>query len=495
MEDSRSPKRQRKQRAPAATAAARLPVAIVDDHHDALPQLHRFIRRKRLAFANATMIHIDAHPDLMVPPSMPAAAIFAPRRLYDALEESSGGIAEWILPLIFAGHVSRVVWIRPAWIDVERRVEIEDGEHCFVVGEVKRGGVLRVSPATPSLGPYFVDEQLCAPAEAMVRETTQSLSLLVHALPHPDPLASVSSAGGGTSSASSSACTAASTAGTSSASMSSTSSSSASTAASTTTTFTSSNNDLILDICLDYFCCANPFARSWSARFGDASLRTLRSFFFPNEQRHRTHDDLVARRALLQRGIDLVFGASSGDGDDGGGGDAGHSGGGARDAPPLWRTASSATVFCEALSFLVPLYASTDAACVALSALHALLTSPLSPSRTETAETRALAAVEAGPMLTLPDRICTPVEVDAAIALLREHLTPLVATKRFGAATIAASTVDGYVTKSRARQILCKVLCMLRCLFSGDGDSNGGSGSGGGLDLCYGDGCEFLRDL
>jgi hypothetical protein len=36
---------------------------------------------------------------------------------------------------------------------------------------------------------------------------------------------------------------------------------------------------------------------------------------------------------------------------------------------------------------------------------------------------------------------------------------------------------------------------MLRCLFGGDGDSNGGSGSGGGLDLCYGDGCEFLRDL
>ena len=255
----------------------RFPVAIVDDHHDALLHIHRLIRRKRLAFEHAIMVHIDAHPDLMVPPTMAAADVWDPRRLYAALEESSGGIAEWILPLVFAGHISRVVWIRPAWLHELGRIEIEDGEHCFDVGEVVGSGVLRVTPAA-GLGPYFVDEQLCAPASEMVEATRRPLRLLVHALPHAAPLCSLGAPAAAAPAPAAKA------------------------------------PDIILDICLDYFCCANPFARAWSDCYG-GSADALRGFFFPSAaadaaEISRTHDERVARRALLQRGIRAVFGES-----------------------------------------------------------------------------------------------------------------------------------------------------------------------------------------
>ena len=417
---------------------ARFPVAIVDDHHDALLHIHRLIRRKRLAFERATMVHIDAHPDLMVPPTMEARDVFEPRRLYAALEESSGGIAEWILPLVFAGHISRVVWIRPGWLHELGRVEIEDGEHCFDVGEVALSGVLRVTPAA-GLGPYFVDEQLCAPASAMVEATRQPLRLLVHALPHTAPLCSL-----GAPAAAAPAAAA---------------------------------PDVILDICLDYFCCANPFARAWSDRYG-GSADALRGFFFPSAAdpaaASRTHDERVARRALLQRGIRAVFG----------------DGGAVSDGAPLWKEQSEAA-FVAALAFLAPLHPSRDAAESAHRALHALLTAPLPPppplprrgdeEPRSGAEERARLAAETGPMLALPHRLCEPAEVDAAVGALRAHLAPLAATRRFGGATIAASTTDGYVPRARARAILAKVLAMLHELFGAE------------LDITYGEGADGLQ--
>ena len=84
-------------------------------------------------------------------------------------------------------------------------------------------------------------------------------------------------------------------------------------------------------------------------------------------------------------------------------------------------------------------------------------------------------------MLALPHRICEPAEVDAAIGALQVHLAPLAATRRFGGATIAASTTDGYVPHARAQMILAKVLAMLRELFGGE------------LDITYGEGTDELQ--
>lgn len=74
---------------------------VVDDHCDALRHIHAAIRQGALPFTGLRMMHWDAHPDLMVTPDMPAATCFCPHDLYDALEAAEGGIAEWILPLVY----------------------------------------------------------------------------------------------------------------------------------------------------------------------------------------------------------------------------------------------------------------------------------------------------------------------------------------------------------------------------------------------------------
>lgn len=98
-------------------ARSRLPISchVVDDHCDALNHIHAAIRRGTLPFSGLHMIHLDAHPDLMITPDLKAETCFRPHDLYDALREAEGGIAEWILPLVFQGHLSKLWWIRPPW--------------------------------------------------------------------------------------------------------------------------------------------------------------------------------------------------------------------------------------------------------------------------------------------------------------------------------------------------------------------------------------------
>lgn len=78
-----------------------LRVFVVDDHCDALSKIHAGIRRGALPFSGLSALHFDAHPDLMVTPDMPAATCFRPQELYRTLAAAEGGIAEWILPLVY----------------------------------------------------------------------------------------------------------------------------------------------------------------------------------------------------------------------------------------------------------------------------------------------------------------------------------------------------------------------------------------------------------
>lgn len=100
---------------PRPESSTRLRCHVVDDHCDALKHIHAAIRRRALPFASLAMMHFDAHPDLMVTPDMPAEICFSPRDLYQALGTAEGGIAEWILPMVFQGHLSKLWWIRPKW--------------------------------------------------------------------------------------------------------------------------------------------------------------------------------------------------------------------------------------------------------------------------------------------------------------------------------------------------------------------------------------------
>jgi len=85
-------------------------IHIVEDHNDALELIYKEIGTKRLNTAQLTLLHFDSHPDLGIPSTFRADDIADKHLLLDSLS-----IENWILPAVFAGYISRVVWVRPKW--------------------------------------------------------------------------------------------------------------------------------------------------------------------------------------------------------------------------------------------------------------------------------------------------------------------------------------------------------------------------------------------
>jgi UPF0489 domain len=72
---------------------------IVEDHCEALPHWHFALRKKLLPQTGVTMLHFDAHPDLMIT-DMHADICFQPQELYQTISSSPGGIAEVFAKLL-----------------------------------------------------------------------------------------------------------------------------------------------------------------------------------------------------------------------------------------------------------------------------------------------------------------------------------------------------------------------------------------------------------
>lgn len=51
---------------------------------------------------------------------------------------SSTSIADWILPMVYMGHIGGVVWVKPPWAE-----QIPGGRHNLVVGKDKNSGHIR----------------------------------------------------------------------------------------------------------------------------------------------------------------------------------------------------------------------------------------------------------------------------------------------------------------------------------------------------------------
>ena len=93
-------------------------VVVVESHQHALEHYHSAIRKFKI-FEPWSMIHFDAHPDLACPPQCPFVACFTPRRemavtqknLYELLDRSETGIAEWIIPLVVAAELFKINWV------------------------------------------------------------------------------------------------------------------------------------------------------------------------------------------------------------------------------------------------------------------------------------------------------------------------------------------------------------------------------------------------
>jgi UPF0489 domain len=226
----------------------KIPVVVVESHHHALEHIHNVLRRRRFLNKEWSMLHFDSHADLACPGQhISAISCFRPttsiqinqernsindevssetsaegRNLYESLDSTASGIAEWILPLVLAANLRSILWMRPPGTVPL----IPLGDHEYHVGVwipsddiVKRSNVSSFLdlPLTATLKadfacPYYLDDDSYVPSNELV--LVQPLHLTVSEEPYVKRNGIISE-----------------------------------------------ENLLSLDICLDYFACVNPFLR------------------------------------------------------------------------------------------------------------------------------------------------------------------------------------------------------------------------------------------
>ncbi|CAL1538492.1 unnamed protein product [Lymnaea stagnalis] len=129
-----------------------LPVHIVEQHNDVVPFIHRAIASKLLPFHDIAIIHLDSHPDLLLPINLDADTVFKPQELNEALS-----IENWLLPLTYAKHLNHIVWVKPPWAH-----QIQASEQSFTIGKCLESGKVRLSCKEN----YFLTDGLfCPPQE------------------------------------------------------------------------------------------------------------------------------------------------------------------------------------------------------------------------------------------------------------------------------------------------------------------------------------------
>ncbi|KAK2504450.1 hypothetical protein MC885_018519 [Smutsia gigantea] len=130
-----------------------LPVWVVEDHQEVLPFIYRAIGSKHLPASNISFVHFDSHPDLLIPVNMPADTVFDKETLFGELS-----IENWIMPAVYAGHFSHVIWFHPTWAQ-----QIREGKHHFLVGKDTSTTTIRVTSTDHyflSDGLYVTEDQL-----------------------------------------------------------------------------------------------------------------------------------------------------------------------------------------------------------------------------------------------------------------------------------------------------------------------------------------------
>lgn len=149
--------------APVKRTYSKLPVWIVEDHHEVVPHIYRAIASRHLPLSGVKMVHLDSHPDLLISVNMSANTVFDKEALFSELS-----IENWIMPMVFAGHVSHVAWLHPYWAQ-----QIKEGEHYMCVGKDKSTGTIRVT----STDDYFLSDALYVPTDQL--EDSKPLHLRV----------------------------------------------------------------------------------------------------------------------------------------------------------------------------------------------------------------------------------------------------------------------------------------------------------------------------
>ncbi|KAK7159229.1 hypothetical protein R3I94_005531 [Phoxinus phoxinus] len=139
----------------------KLPVWIVEDHHEVVQHIYRAIGSKHIPMKDIKMVHLDSHPDLLIPVNMPADTVYDKETLLSELS-----IENWIMPMVYAGHISHVAWLHPYWAQ-----QIKEGEHSMCVGRDSSTTTIRVT----SRDDYFLSDALYVPLDQL--ENPQKLHL------------------------------------------------------------------------------------------------------------------------------------------------------------------------------------------------------------------------------------------------------------------------------------------------------------------------------
>ncbi len=145
---------------------APLCVHIVEDHNEVLPHIYRAIGARQLPFNNLCMVHLDSHPDLLIPTTLQADDIYDKETVYDEVS-----IENWIIPAVYAGHVNHVMWVKPPWAR-----QMKDKMIDMYVGKHSESGKINVT----STESYFVSELLYAEKDKL--ENCKELALQVYTL-------------------------------------------------------------------------------------------------------------------------------------------------------------------------------------------------------------------------------------------------------------------------------------------------------------------------
>lgn len=123
-----------------------IPIFVVEDHNDVLPFIYRCIGSKYLPFRGNVLLHFDSHPDMLMPQDMQPELVLDKEALFDCLS-----IENWILPAAFAGHLNKILWIKPPWAS-----QIQNGDHSFKIGKEKKTNEVKVT----CLENYFLSDSL-----------------------------------------------------------------------------------------------------------------------------------------------------------------------------------------------------------------------------------------------------------------------------------------------------------------------------------------------
>ncbi|KAK3086026.1 hypothetical protein FSP39_012357 [Pinctada imbricata] len=113
--------------------------------------------------SDLVLVHFDSHPDLLIPTNMQADTVFNKDQLYDTIS-----IENWILPLVYAGHITDIVWVKPPWCH-----QIEDKTLKFYVGMCEKSGKIRTT-CTES---YFISETLYCPESSLLNKQCVTLTV------------------------------------------------------------------------------------------------------------------------------------------------------------------------------------------------------------------------------------------------------------------------------------------------------------------------------